>query len=319
LARARKTLDSQAKRIQTLQRQLADEKDLAPRPEAEIFAREAGFAQPENLLWLFGSGRSGTTWLGSMMEEIADRPLWFEPRLGDLFDASWPGRHGGDQFVFGDRYRPTWLDSIRYFVLAGAAARFPWSTELGEHLVVKETSGCVGAPLLMEAVPESRIVLLARDPRDVVASWLDGLREGGWRDRQTQRLRGESALGRDSDPDSVVSNLAQRYTRNMEAAKRAYDSHRGFKTLVRYEELVRDTFGVMRRIYSELEVPVDEEKLARVVSEHSWRNIPEEKKGEGKFHRKGVPGGWRRDLTSEQVAIVETHTSPLREFYGDLP
>jgi hypothetical protein len=39
----------------------------------------------------------------------------------------------------------------------------------------------VGAVLLAEALPESRMVLLVRDPRDYTASWVDAHKEGGWR------------------------------------------------------------------------------------------------------------------------------------------
>jgi hypothetical protein len=61
---------------------------------------------------------------------------------------------------------------------------------------------------------------------------------------------------------------------------------------------------------------VDEGELERVVEKHSWANIPEGEKGEGKFHRKATPGGWKEDLTLEQAAIVEEATAPLlKEFY----
>ena len=96
-------------------------------------------------------------------------------------------------------------------------------------------------------------------------------------------------------------------------AKRAYDAHRGKKVLVRYEELRADTLSHMKRIYSTLGVPVDEEELARVVEKHSWENIPEEKRGEGKFYRKASPGSWKDDLTPEQAEVIERVTAPLLE------
>ncbi|MGH3144693.1 MAG: hypothetical protein ACRDTR_02720 [Rubrobacter sp.] len=46
--------------------------------------------------------------------------------------------------------------------------------------------------------------------------------------------------------------------------------------------------------------------------------MPEDQKGEGKFYRKASPGGWRDDLTPEQVEVVEKITAPLlKEFYAD--
>ena len=87
--------------------------------------------------------------------------------------------------------------------------------------------------------------------------------------------------------------------------------------MIRYEELRSDTLGTMKRMYSALEIPVEEEEeLARVVEKHSWENIPEEEKGEGKFRRKAAPGSWRGDLTTKQARIVERVTAPLlKEFY----
>jgi Sulfotransferase domain len=86
--------------------------------------------------------------------------------------------------------------------------------------------------------------------------------------------------------------------------------------LIRYEELRSDTLGTMKRMYSTLGIEVDERELERVVEKHSWENIPEEEKGEGKFYRKATPGGWREDLSPQQARTVERITAPLmKELY----
>jgi hypothetical protein len=106
--------------------------------------------------------------------------------------------------------------------------------------------------------------------------------------------------------------------RNVGNSKLAYEDHRGRKALVKYEDLRADTLATMKHIYSSLGIPVDQGELARVVEKHSWENIPEENKGEGKFYRKATPEGWREDLTPEQAKTVERITAPLlEELYPD--
>ena len=277
-----------------------------------------GGIAPENMIWIFGTGRTGSTWLAAMMEEPEGHDVWFEPRVGTVFDPQRFQRHGGKHFILASQYKDVWLRSIRNFILDGANARFP---ELdGGYLAVKEPGGSVGAGLIMEALPESGMVLLIRDPRDVVASWLDATRKGGW---QTRR-RGEGGRRAESlaetKPNAFVRRHANAYLQHVGSARRAYEAHEGRKVVVRYEDLRADTLGTMKRMYGELNVPVEEVRLAKAVEKHSWENIPEEEKGQGKFYRKATPEAWREDLTRRQVKTVERITAPLlEEFYPTGP
>jgi Sulfotransferase domain len=212
--------------------------------------------------------------------------------------------------------RKAWISSVRNFVLVGARHAFPLLRP-EHHLIIKDLGG-VGAPLLMEALPESRMILLVRDPRDIVASWRAAASEGGWK-RRSRRASSKRGVPKKKRPEDV-RKLAKNYRKNLTLAKQAYDAHRGPKTLVLYEELRVDTLGVMKRLYSDLGIEVDETQLARAVKKHAWENIPEDMKGEGTFYRKASPGGWREDLTPEQAEIVERITAPvLAEFYSQRP
>jgi hypothetical protein len=281
---------------------------------------ETGPVRPENLVWVFGTARTGSSWLSAIMGEVGGYSRWHEPLVGHLFGNLYYERAGhrseDEHFILGASYRELWLGTIRRFVLDSAAARFPKVADEG-YLIIKEPQGSMGAPLLMEALPESRMILLVRDPRDVVASNLDAHKGGTWTaDLMRKGGKEKPPSLAESRPDAFVKGQARRYVRDVGNAKKAYDAHGGFKVLVRYEDLRADTLQTMKRIYSELEMPVEGADLARSVEKHSWEKIPSEQKGEGKFHRKAKPGGWREDLTARQAEIVEgVAGSLLRELY----
>lgn len=277
--------------------------------------RGSGGVVPENVVWIFGTGRTGSTWLAAMMEEPKNHALWFEPRVGALFDDQRFSRHTGEHFVLGPSYKNVWLGSVRNFVLDGADARFPGLSDEG-YLIIKEPGGSEGAPILVQALPESRVTLLVRDPRDVAASWLDATKEGGWQNERRARRGGRVSQEADLNPNAFVRRHADAYLQNVGQAKRAYDLHGGYKALVRYEDLRSDTLATMKKLYSELGIPIEDKELAQAVRKHAWENISEKQKGAGKFYRKAKPGGWREDLTPRQIKIAEEITAPLLdEFY----
>src|ERR687889_1868099 len=155
------------------------------------------------------------------------------------------------------------------------------------------------------------MVLLIRDPRDVVASWLDATRKGGWQTRRRGEGGRRAKSLAETKPNAFVRRHADAYLQHVGSARRAYEAHEGRKVVVRYEDLRADTLGTIKRMYGELNVPVEEAKLARAVEKHAWENIPEEEKGRGKFYRKGTPGGWKEDLTPRQIELVERTTATL--------
>jgi len=278
-------------------------------------ALELPSVRAENLVWIFGSGRTGSSWLSRMIASPPRRSRWNEPDVGRLFGELYEQaahRREQESFILADRHRELWLGIVRALVLEGAGARFPERVE-GGYVIAKEPQGSVGAPLLMEALPESRMVLLVRDPRDVVASGLDAHRAGSWAAGLGTRMDDLA----ENSPDRYAQARAELYLRDILRSKRAYDSHGEHKAFVRYEDLMADALGGLRRIHSALKMPVGAKQLERAVERHSWDSVPEERKGSGKIFRKATPGGWREDLTPEQVRIVEEVAGPVfEEFYS---
>jgi sulfotransferase family protein len=258
-----------------------------------------------------------------MLKHLDGYTLWKSPRVGSLFGDFYydhpASQRGGDRtdHILGPE-KETWLGPMRSFILDGIALRFPELTEPGSdsrYLFISEHHGSLGAPLIMEALPESRMLLMMRDPRDVAASTREASKTSGW----VRKVEGDG--GRtlaDTNPIAFMEAHVEQNVRSMGHARQAYDAHQGPKAILKYEDLRADTLAAMRHTLSTLGLRFDEEQLAEAVETYSWENVPEKKKGEGMFHRKATPGGWKEDLSPEEVRIVEEgFESLINEFYAD--
>jgi Sulfotransferase domain. len=277
--------------------------------------------QPERIVWVFGSGRTGSTWLSGMMQALPDHARWNEPNVGHLFghlyyQRSLEGREDQDNFILASGFRETWLSSIRGLVLNGANTRFAELAQRRGYLVIKEPHGSIGAPLLIEALPESRMVFLVRDPRDVAASALHTRLEGA----RAPIARADRMTMPAENPNLFAISRAEAYLQHIGHAKQAYEAHEGRKVLIRYEDLKANTLETMKRLYATLDIPVEDEELQHAVEKYASENIPEHKKGYGTVRRRATSGGWREDLTPKQAELVESITAPLlEEYYGLVP
>ena len=117
------------------------------------------------------------------------------------------------------------------------------------------------------------------------------------------------------DPLQFAKQHAERVVFEFTKAGEAFESHRGPKTLVRYEDLRSDTVNELARVCRELEIDAEPAAIAESAAKNSWERVPEDEKGSGKFHRKAAPGSWAEDLPPEHARLIERLAAPVLDAY----
>lgn len=294
------------------------------------------FAQ--QVLWVFGSPRSGSTWLLRMLGDHPRVVAINEPQIGwylgpfmcDL-PAVDPDKLGIDTFTlrriqqdrrqqfFAEEFSDVWLPALTRMLrerFYAHAVRYPPAAGLTSILrgkgfvLVKEPNGSQSADLLARAMPESRFLFLLRDGRDVVDSELAANLAGSWVARE---FPGAVGLQPD-DRLSFVVQSAKKWLWRTEVVETAFAEHRGPKLLLRYEDLLEDPLRHLREVLEWLGDDLPGDDLRRIVATHSFAAVPAEARGPSRFHRSASVGTWRQNLhPDEQDALEAVLGDKLRD------
>lgn len=298
-------------------------------PSARDETQLPNLIRAENLIWIFGYGRGrcGSTWLSEMLRDYRLTNVWVGPMIGLILGDSYYREELAGRQIAWERARSDFIlgggpelrsRPLRAYILEAATARFPHIAVVPEHarLVVHEVHGSIGAPLIMEALPESPMIVMVRDPRDALASQLAAERTGAWLHEAVRLPSGAERGVTREEEDAFIARCIDENVASFRRARQAFDAHTGPKALVKYEALRADPLAEMRVLLTKLRQPVDEDQLAQVVDKHLWDNVPDAQKGDTKFHRRATPGSYGEDLTPEQIRAVEkAFDQELAEFY----
>ena len=148
-------------------------------------------------------------------------------------------------YFFSDRFRDVWAPALKSLIVARFEAQLetsPAYSGSGGILVVKEP-GSQAAELLLSLFPESRLIFLLRDGRDVVDSWLDGYSNGSW-------ALAEGAFPiRDDGRLAFVRWQSSVWRYRTAAVRAAFERHSAaHRVRVRYERLLDDPARELRQI-----------------------------------------------------------------------
>jgi hypothetical protein len=213
-------------------------------------------------------------------------------------------RHLPD-YAFSDAYRPQWEPLLRNFILD----RIGLQAEDGRRIVIKEPGGSHMAEEILGLLPQSRLVFLLRDGRDVVDSWVDAYEPGSWgAEDGAFPVSGTGRL-----PFIRWQATVWRY--RTEAVERAYACHDPERrVLVRYEDLLADPERELTRIHAVIGVESTAEHVRAAVDRHAYANVPAAERGKGRHVRAASPGGWRENLSAEeQQAMLAVLGEKVRE------
>jgi sulfotransferase family protein len=292
-------------------------------------------SREDRLVWIFGSSRSGSTWLLRMISELDEAVAIDDPHLGHHLGVwrpiplAWATADGDPEltllndikrekpsYFFNERYREIWEPALRDLIVTrfDAQVRERATGRTRNPLVVVKEPGSHIADLLVSLFAESRMIFLLRDGRDVVDSWLDAHRPGAW------------ALEEGAYPvapggrEALIRWQASVWEYRTGVVLRAYEAHAPERRiLVRYEDLRRDPARELARICARFGIEVAPTRLREIAVTHDYDRVPPDEKGASKEIRAAEPGGWERHMTpAEQQAMYEVMGERLVEV-GYLP
>jgi hypothetical protein len=303
---------------------------------------DIGIAEPGRLAWIFGSSRSGSTWLLRMLSNLQRvipiddphlghhlgiwRPIplaWATakdpPKLGTLADYKREKR----DYLFSDRYRDVWVPQLRELVgarfEAQAAEQIEEAGGVDAPIVVVKEPGSHAADTIMDVFPQSCLIFLLRDGRDVVDSWLDAYTDGSWATE-------EGAYGLDdAGRPALIRWQSSVWLHRTEVVQQTYartDPER--RILIRYEEMRDNPVAALRGICELLGVEVEDGDLERIAKANAFSRVPDSRKGNGQEIRRANPGGWAAHMSREEIlAMHEILAEKLNELGylkpGDIP
>jgi hypothetical protein len=222
------------------------------------------------------------------------------------------------QYFFAAEFRDVWAphlgEMIRARLHAHASARGGPVPLSERFLVLKEPHGSQAADVIVDALPESRLLFLLRDGRDVVDSELAAVSKGSWLGEVFPVVAGIEA----EDRLAFVEQAAHKWLWRTEAVEQAYAGHQGPKLLVRYEDMLAEPGPNLRRVFDWLGLRIADPELERLVEEQSFERLPAEHRGPGRIFRAATPGLWRENLSAEEQAVVDGVIGPkLRDLGYD--
>jgi len=278
---------------------------ILPKPRGPLPNDERDLEK--NIVWIFSSPRGGTSWLGTQLLEYKTLSM-NEPYIGfhlginelkiqdkivrniDLFEKD-------PDYFFSLRYEKIWKYFLRKLILGRIYGQFQ---DTKTSIIIKEPNGGTGADIVLKCLPQSKMIFLIRDGRDVVDSWIDGLKKDAW---FTKRY--DFTPWNEKNKIDEIIRQASYWVRTMEIIESAYENHsKALRYTVKYEDIRNNTFEELKKIYDFIGIKISDKEFEQIVEKHSFENIPSEKKGSGKVTRSATPGKWKENFTQEEQKIM---------------
>lgn len=257
----------------------------------------------KKIVWIFGSPRSGTTWFGTQLLKYPTNIIWPEPYIGyhlGYFKQTW--YNDRNEYFFSKYYKNSWLPYIRKLILART---YSMAQSLEKNIIIKEPNGSDAADILMESMPNSKLIFLLRDGHDVVDSLMDRHRNDSW-SKQIPKSDTKPFESQKMKNDAIKKYSAM-WERITNVVWETFQKHNPeLRILIKYEDLIKDTLLHLKKIYHFLGVNIDDKELLTIIERYDFKNIPKDQKGPGKFNRLAIPGTWKEKYNKEEVEIMQS-------------
>ncbi len=254
-------------------------------------------ATGKRLFFVQGLWRSGTSWVGRMLDSeprtyVCGHELQSYLRLLRITQNGEP--------LESNPFVKTRLDAGRKAGFLSILLHFQ-RVEKPNALRIGERSPGADVVALKAAFPESKIVIVLRDGRDACVSQ-------AFLDKKTGAIGPTFEEGSPFVIPAYAALQALNYSRYIPEYLSLKDAYPDDVLLVRYEDLRRHPVDEMSRVFAGLQVGIDREGVESICRRHSFENEVQEAAQpdrDGVWLRRGEVGNWTRHLSPLGLSAYE--------------
>ena len=173
---------------------------------------------------------------------------------------------------------------------------------LHKKIIVKEPNGSLGADIISKCLPNSKIIFMFRDGRDVLLSQLTALSKGGYAaemDKHFEPLSGKRRV-------SFIKDQSLRWNELVEILLRTQKQHsKNLQLLLHYEDIIKNTFEELKKIYEFIEVKISDDEIKDVITKYDFKNISSNKKGLGTTRQFATSSQWQGGFNIIEKKLID--------------
>lgn len=214
----------------------------------------------EKVIALYGVPRSGTSWLGEIIDSCPDTAYRFQPLFSYRFKnriTTESSTEDLEQF-FMELYDEDTDDFLNQTDQRkkGLYPLFSYKKINPSILAYKETRYLYTVPLLLQRYENIKIAGIVRNPYDVMESWMNAPLEykPGW---DIEQEWGFAASKNEYRPENYFG-----YYKWKEWIKLSADMKKQYPDrfmIIRYEDLLEDAQGISKKLFRFLQIPFTEQ------------------------------------------------------------
>ena len=284
-------------------------------------------------IWLASYPKSGNTWLRILLANVLN-PAGAPVDINNMVDESIASAR--DSFDYAalfdsgllthdevDRLRPRiHAHYARIIGVKEGSAEVPRARFIKVHDAY--TLNSVGEPLLGGAQGACGAILIVRDPRDVAASLAHYM---NWSIDKAISFLNEQGAAFCKKTNRQALQLRQNLGDWSEHAASWLEQTDIPVHVLRYEDLIGNTAGELRRVMEFSSLPTTKKAIDRAVEFSDFAQLQQQERKNGfveapvrnwtkEFFRRGKAGSWHDELSCERVARIESRHGRMMQRLG---
>lgn len=230
-------------------------------------------------------------------ENHVPRPLHFDkkkfPEPIPVFERAFPTDMGMENQILRWHNYEFYHNTLRQTALEHVLNE--WGCRDYKGVIFKCPNEGQAADFIMRAFPESYMVFLLRDGRDIIRSRFSRFCS--------------PYLAETKDPNArryAVAYYSHLWNFEIDIIRKAYDAHsENRRVFVRYEDVRVDPSAFLSDMARILKVSATENEIAEIIARATLENMPEGERGSDKPRQSGLVGGYLNEFSCEEIDLME--------------